>query len=406
MRPSSSRSEEGERGFGALVVADLDGHTPVPRTATEGENLQPPTHGEALLTAARLSVGRLTRIGATLGLGDLELIRVEATEETTFVAHRGPEVMLGTDRGRAIRRTEAQVEAWLKEPPRETGASTRVPSSPSAPAESSPESFLPAPGRIDSEVPARAESERPDPASRSPRSVGFREPSGASEGTPSPDEGAARSGRQPSDQTRAASESTPPPDEGAARPLRAPSGTHLGQPSGEPRAASESTPSPNEGKPTAASEGTGESPLGGPPSISDETSQSAINGDITEFGIMELLEFLRQTHRSGLLACRGPTHQAILHLKEGGLISAVLVERSIEVGLDALELPPPDISLELRRQGIVEILIEIVHWEEGDFWFAPSVTKSSASTAQAFDTQRMLLEAFRRIDERDASNYS
>lgn len=130
------------------------------------------------------------------------------------------------------------------------------------------------------------------------------------------------------------------------------------------------------------------------------TQGSAFNGDLGQFSIAELLEFLRASRRSGVLFCRGGDRVGVLHLSRGNIVDARLP--SAEEAAAAAPPAPLDAdprAWEERERQVLAVLTELVEWHDGQFLFDPEPTEVGAPAAAGLDTQGLLLEVFRRIDE-------
>ncbi len=130
-------------------------------------------------------------------------------------------------------------------------------------------------------------------------------------------------------------------------------------------------------------------PLAGRPIV---PNVAAIQGNLRQFGVANVLEFLRLTRCSGTLVCRGLGQQAVLVLREGWLGSAVLCP----IAEDVIPSQEPCLGMD----SIVAVLVELVGWSQGHFRFEPEdVPKILEPEIVLYETQKLLLETYRQVDE-------
>lgn len=129
---------------------------------------------------------------------------------------------------------------------------------------------------------------------------------------------------------------------------------------------------------------------------------SVFSGDLGEFNIPELLEFLRAGRRSGTLVCQSPSGVGALRLRNGNIVRAFAPSRagsepSVELALEG------DPGSPLQREEIeaqaIEALTKLVQWTDGQFYFDPNRRASAEQAEIEVDTQFILLEVFKRMDE-------
>jgi tetratricopeptide (TPR) repeat protein len=160
----------------------------------------------------------------------------------------------------------------------------------------------------------------------------------------------------------------------------------------------------------------------------------AFSGQLQLLAVPDLLEFLKASRRTGTLMLTSAEGIGAIHLRNGWITSAAspngttIGELLVEQGaveqsqLDEAavqqqsEQPNRLLGAVLVGQGIVDegavtkalrkqvlsALIELVQWQSGDFAFEPDKTVAAENDEidVEFDTQGMLLDALREIDER------
>ena len=156
-------------------------------------------------------------------------------------------------------------------------------------------------------------------------------------------------------------------------------------------------------------------------------------GDLEEFSLPDLLEFLRNSHRSGLLMCSTTAGIGTIQLSRGLIISAdspnainlreyflnsadvplerrrALAELPAECFTDdalashgsagARELVPPDDMERARVLRIYSAFREMIHWTVGRFSFDPGVAVVT-NPGLALSAQTILMHIYQEQDEK------
>lgn len=123
-------------------------------------------------------------------------------------------------------------------------------------------------------------------------------------------------------------------------------------------------------------------------------NDSVFSGDLGEFNLPELLEFLRVGRRSGTLICRSGSGQGALRLSRGNIVEARCSSRPHS----AVEHLGNLTSRSLADEALA-VLTELVRWTDGQFYFEPSKDPPVEQAEPCVDTQWVLLEVFKRMDE-------
>lgn len=133
-------------------------------------------------------------------------------------------------------------------------------------------------------------------------------------------------------------------------------------------------------------------------------TDSLFSGDLGEFNIPELLEFLRAGQRSGTLVCQYLDDLGALRLNRGRISHAIAPSDHLSAGaangtgpLDFDRLETRDVN-ELEAQALLA-LSELVAWKQGQFYFEPISSPSVPEPDVTVDPQFILLEVFKRMDE-------
>ncbi len=174
------------------------------------------------------------------------------------------------------------------------------------------------------------------------------------------------------------------------------------------------------------------------PSASSSTSMRAatpspvFTGDLEEFNLPDLLEFLRNTHRTGLLECVGEAGTGTVELSRGMIIGA---DSPNAIDLREHFMISPEIDADRRRQlatlpvdyfsdGAMDTMLvergvisagdaeaartarvysafrEMMAWTSGRFSFDPGVPISSSPSLQ-LSAQSVLMHIFQEQDEQN-----
>jgi hypothetical protein len=152
--------------------------------------------------------------------------------------------------------------------------------------------------------------------------------------------------------------------------------------------------------------GSGEAGASSGPDEASRVDESVFSGDLGEFGLPELLEFLRVARRSGTLLCEGPEGVGALRLRKGNIARAAssrgespahraATADSMKADLD--EIRPT--SREEVEQQAKAVVAELVGWTCGQFRFEPVVADDADDSRFEADAQCVLLEVLKQLDE-------
>ncbi len=138
-------------------------------------------------------------------------------------------------------------------------------------------------------------------------------------------------------------------------------------------------------------------------------NESVFSGDMGEFKLPEVLEFLRIGRRSGTLVCQSSEGVGALRLRNGNIIRARATAfdaagqgmASPEMLAIDLDVPRPSSGEELMDQA-KSVVLQLIHWSGGQFCFEPDQVSSSDESGLEADAQFVLLEVMKQIDEADA----
>lgn len=185
--------------------------------------------------------------------------------------------------------------------------------------------------------------------------------------------------------------------------------------------------------PAASDSSAGSSAIPLPGGTLGSSSGKAFSGDLSDFSLPDLLEFLRNGRRSGLLVFTSQKGIGSLHFSEGRVTSAtspatppigqVLVESQqlakdvLDAAAGALGSAPDDplICDHLLREGLVEsaalqvalekqlgvTLHEVLQWKDGEFTFDRDGETGAAKLGSvvSVDVQGPLMRVFQEMDE-------
>jgi tetratricopeptide (TPR) repeat protein len=113
----------------------------------------------------------------------------------------------------------------------------------------------------------------------------------------------------------------------------------------------------------------------------------SISGDLTIFGLFDLLEFLRVQSKSGSLVVSGREGTGMIRLWRGAIIDA-----------SAPEAPPGlERSSRVLFRQILDAVAALESWVDGAFSFHPEDDKTPPPVS--FSVQQVVLELMRRRDE-------
>ncbi|HET7504700.1 MAG TPA: DUF4388 domain-containing protein [Kofleriaceae bacterium] len=368
--------------------------------------------GDASAAVAAALTDELGKLGEMLGLGELGVASLKAPSAArVFARQAGAAVVIELDPKRPLTELETKLRtvAWAPgdgvtdplvsrvstRPIRDRGDSGVSPA-PSPPASSSSVSPLPSPP--------------PEPVRPSalPRAIATPRP--ISRTSPPPPPGSPARSSPATSPPIAIGASTLPPSthipHRAVRPTPAPPANGL------PRA----TPTPSAMMLPSQMKAVGSGPV--------------FTGDLKEFSLPDLLEFLRNSHRTGLLMCTTPAGAGTIHLSRGMIIAAdsphavdlrehfithpeIEVERRrqlatlppecfgddlVEGVLVGRDLATPDEVERARTARIYSAFREMMTWTTGRFSFDPGVPIVT-NPALALSAQSILMHLYQEQDE-------
>lgn len=156
----------------------------------------------------------------------------------------------------------------------------------------------------------------------------------------------------------------------------------------------------------------------------------ALKGSIKEFGLSEIFQLIFHQQKEGVLLLQKDTESISIYFKEGKIIKAyegnsdeklrenllkanILTEdqvviaryrqenekKSLEAVLVDLNFLPATEVKRLTRLFTEETIFKVFDWESGDYSFEQKEISSNPRLIQEMDTQYILMEAVRQIDE-------
>lgn len=350
--------------------------------------------GDATAAAAAALAEELHKLGALLGLGGLGVASVKGPSATRVFARQADAVLtIELDPRRPIGELETKLQtlAWAPDPTADDPAIHRVPT---VPLGERPTGQITSPEVVD--VPFRPAS-APPPASRTANGTAplVRPPIG----DPAPPLPAA-----PPALSRHAAATRPPP---------------------LPRSLRETRPPPPPGR-----AGSSHSAANGAAHMKAVGGGPVFTGDLEEFCLPDLLEFLRNSHRTGLLVCTTSDGIGRIQLSRGMIIGAdspnaldlrehflaspgVGAERRralaalplecfsddvIDGVLVSRDLVPRYEIEEARVARIYSAFREMMGWTVGRFSFDPGVAVVT-NPALALSAQSILMHLYQEQDE-------
>jgi predicted regulator of Ras-like GTPase activity (Roadblock/LC7/MglB family) len=405
------------------LLVDTTGVVGVVVGTADGEVLQidgEVADGDAVAAVAASLTGELGKIGALLNLGELRVASLKAaTAARVFTRQTGAVIAIELDAKRPLGDIETKLRSmvWAAEDefdaPAGRGPIGRAepagPAGPAAPLTRPVALPLPPPprDRFETSDPFEHSGERTNPRLQRP--------------TPAPPIASDRVHRPaPTPPPRSSSARIPavrlptPPPVAPMRPTPPPAA--LVRPSQQvPVPPSRPTPPPHSGPAPAATAGSG----------------PVFTGDLEEFCLPDLLEFLRNSHRTGILSCTTETGSGTVQLSRGMITGADspnaldLREHFLtnpELGLDrrrALAALPPEcfgedaIDDELGARALVSreeietartariysAFREMIAWTRGRFSFDPAAPITHP--ALALSAQSILMQIYQEQDEQD-----
>ncbi|HEU4727571.1 MAG TPA: DUF4388 domain-containing protein, partial [Kofleriaceae bacterium] len=289
--------------------------------------------GDASAAVAAALTDELNRLGAMLGLGELGVASLKAASAArVFARQAGAAVVIELDPKRPLTELETKLRtvAWA---PGDDVADPLVSRVPTRPLNRGDSGVSAAPASLEAPPP----SLDPEPArpAASPRPLAMPRLMSRTGPPPFPD-AVTRPPPPPGPPARPSPSTSPPVPIGGSS---LPPGAHV------PHRAVRPTPAPlANGVPRATP----------PPSATALPSQMksvgsgpVFTGDLKEFSLPDLLEFLRNSHRTGLLMCTTPAGVGTIQLSRGMIVAA-----DSPHALDLREhfVTHPDIEVDRRRQ--------------------------------------------------------
>ncbi|HEX3758411.1 MAG TPA: DUF4388 domain-containing protein [Kofleriaceae bacterium] len=387
---------EETRGVVGVVLGNIDGEV----RGTVGSVRD---SDAGVMVAATLGA-ELNKVGALLGLGGLGCMSIKSPTSSRVVAQQsGAVLVIELDPKRPLGELETKLRTLLWAPNTEQ-LEVPPPSRQSSPVVSPVRHPTPVPVSLPSVPPPLAvvpphASAPPLPAVAPPPLVAIPPPTVAAVPPPAV--------MSPSSAALPAATLVPP------RPTAPP-----------PLSAFPTRPSPTAPtKPPPHGHGTAGKTVGGGP---------AFAGDLEEFALPDLLEFLRNSHRTGLLLCSTSTGTGSVQLSRGLIIAAdspnaldlreqlltsaeiapeqrqVLAalpaeyfgDEMIESVLVSRDLVPRDEVERARVARIYSAFREMVGWTSGRFSFDPAVPIVT-NPALALSAQSILMQIYQEQDEQD-----
>jgi hypothetical protein len=402
--------------------------------------------GDATAACAASLTEELSKVGRLLGLGELGVASLKSLTAARVFARQSDAVLaIELDPKRPLGELENKLRtlAWAPQPKDirpEPPAVNRVPTVPSHDIHPDDRTTMPPP--------------LPDPPSVS--SVSSMPPAGRT--TPVPTGIPANA--LPIATVRPRPQTPVPSNHAPARPMP---GGSMFRPTGSTGAPTRPlsavtprtkppTPPVVAGRGTPASSATirPSAPISLPSQVKSVGAGPVFTGDLEEFSLPDLLEFLRNSHRSGLLMCSTAAGVGTIQLSRGMIISAdspnainlreyflnsadVPLERrralaelpaecftddalashgsagarstpggsaeSIDGALLARELVPPDDMERARVLRIYSAFREMIHWTVGRFSFDPGVAVVT-NPGLALSAQTILMHIYQEQDEK------
>jgi hypothetical protein len=145
-------------------------------------------------------------------------------------------------------------------------------------------------------------------------------------------------------------------------------------------------------------------------------AEAGFAGSLAEFGVPDVLEFLRGAHRSGVLLVSSGAKAGVLRFRKGWIIGVSLVAPRDADAAARGDTGPIDAAKldELVRLGgkleadsvnalhaqVMQALREFVAWTQGEFAFTRDTRPDSAPTDRAqIDCRQAMFEVLQELDE-------
>ncbi len=158
----------------------------------------------------------------------------------------------------------------------------------------------------------------------------------------------------------------------------------------------------------------------------------ALEGSIKEFGLADILQLIYYQKKTGILRIEGPFDVVSVYFKDGNIVGTksgkrpeelrvgrILVkkgliseedleaalreqkERGLRLGDILVEknLVDEDIIKETLTRQITDQLVHLFSWKEGNYVFRPKEIKTDSIVEISIDTQHLLMEGLRIVDE-------
>jgi len=158
----------------------------------------------------------------------------------------------------------------------------------------------------------------------------------------------------------------------------------------------------------------------------------ALEGSLKEFGLADILQLIHLQHKTGVLTLEGRMDTVRLMFYEGNIVSAetkrkaeskrfgklllkkgLLKEEDIQKALEEQQTTGEKIGRILIKKGLIEkeqlqdilttqiteIVIQLFSWKDGTYEFSPQGVAVDKELPVTLDTQHVLMEGLRIVDE-------
>ncbi|HEX4420689.1 MAG TPA: DUF4388 domain-containing protein [Kofleriaceae bacterium] len=381
--------------------------------------------GDASAAVAASVTGELNKVGALLGLGELGVASIKAASTAfVFAQQAGTAVVIEMDPRSQLGELEAKLcsVAWAGGAQVFQPAVNRVPTVPRdglpVPEHHTPGTEIDL-GDLGDEFDPFAGLDAPVIDDR-PKSASGLSPLPLP--PPPPINTVPRVTRMPSS-PGVPTRPTPPPPPVASAPTR---------PTPPPVTSAPTRPTPLPAAAAAAPSRPTPSPASSSTSMRAATNNPVFTGDLEEFNLPDLLEFLRNTHRTGLLECVGEAGIGTVELSRGMIVAAdspnaldlrehflicpeidadrrralaaLPAEYFSDDAIDTMLVARGEITAEdaeaARTARVYSAFREMMAWTSGRFSFDPGVAISSSPNL-ALSAQSVLMHIFQEQDEQD-----
>src|SRR3989339_42359 len=129
----------------------------------------------------------------------------------------------------------------------------------------------------------------------------------------------------------------------------------------------------------------------------------SLEGSLKEFGLADILQLIYFQRKTGVLTLEGRMDRVRLLFYEGSIISAE-TRRKVEANrfgklLLKKGLIKKEQIQEILTTQITEIVIQLFSWKDGDYEFSPQGVPVDKEMPVSLDTQQVLMEGLRIVDE-------